>query len=110
MVEYHDDGDRITDMLDTHGIVSQEYLDEGDVDIEWVSAFSPRILRQTAELIEFCYPDAKSVDVGFIDSPNMTNNSRGMIVGKAGGDRFVAIAERTDGYVDTDPVKRDYCT
>ena len=108
MTEYNQKEDRITDILDTHGIVTQAWYEATGTEPDWVSALSPRVLRQTAELIEFCFPNQRVVDVGFIESASNHNNAKTLVVGNAEDNRHILAACRSDGYVNRTPVARDY--
>jgi len=109
MTEYTKRDFGYTDPADTHGIVEQQYMTDKSKDgIEWVTAVSPFILRNIADLIDFCYPRAAYVDVGLIELPGDHSNAKDLVFGKARDERVIMAASRTDGYVDDSPVKRDY--
>jgi len=109
MTSYRRRKGRIVDELDTHGIITDEYLGEHTHDIEWVTAMSPRILRDMADLVEFCYPDKAYVDVGFLDSDAVNCKAQALVVGRAEDTKHVQAAPRSDGYVDQEPpITRDY--
>jgi len=104
MTEYHDvGGGVISDCLHTHGIVSQEYLEPHHTGIEWQTAMSPRGLRDLADLMEFCYPGEKSLDVGLLEPHDRTaEDPPALVIGKAEDERHLMLCPRTDGYVSQD--------
>jgi len=101
MTEYFDnDNGVISDNLQTHGIVSQEYLEPHHTGVEWQTAMSPRGLRDLADLMEFCYPDASSLDVGLLEPYDQTaDDPPALVIGKAEDNQQLMLCPRTDGYV-----------
>jgi len=78
MTEYHEnaEGTAVVDALHTNGIVSEEFFEDETV-INWQTGVSPSILRDIADLAEFCYGHGrKPIDVGFVESPTMTTACR----------------------------------
>ena len=97
MTEYNQlvDHDAVADRLNTHGIVSEEFLAE-DTGIEWVSGVSPSLLRDVADLVEFCYPDTRTVDVGLVAQPNSPEAAPALVFGDPDDDRYVMLAAKQD--------------
>jgi len=109
MTEYKKRDFGYTDPADTHGIVEQQFIADKSKDgIDWVTAVSPFILRNIADLIDFCYPHAAYVDVGLTEPPSDGSDAKDLVFGKARDERLIMAASRTDGYVDESPVKKDY--
>lgn len=95
---YHDDIAAITDAAQTHGIVSAEFFEDTD-GVNWQTGVNPRILRQMADLIEFCYggDPYDALDVGL--APSQWDDERrppALVVGYADDDQYVVAAPRLD--------------
>ena len=99
MTEYHAhrDDDTVTDVAATHGIVSEELFGE-DAEIDWETGVNPQILRDVADLIEFCYPDeSDALDIGLVSSQYAPDrNPPAVVVGRADDDRYIMAAPRLD--------------
>jgi len=104
MTEYHDEGNGIiADFLQTHGIVSKEYLEPHHTGVEWQTAMSPRGLRDLADLMEFCYPGESCLDVGLLEPYDRTAaDPPALVIGKAEDDQYLMLCPRTDGHVSKD--------
>jgi len=99
MTEYHTgrQRDSVTDIAATNGIVNDEFL-EG-VEPEWVTGINPKILRDVADLVEFCYGHDRhgSLDVGLVDSQrDAENRPPAILIGDADDDRYIMAAPRLD--------------
>ena len=92
MVAYSEstDDDTITDFLNTHGVVPADFPER---EIDWETGMSPSVLRDAADLVEFCYPDMRTVAVGLVES---SDNDAGpaLVIGEPGDDRYVMIAAK----------------
>jgi len=97
MVEYYESvaHDAVTDRLNTHGVVSEEFFSE-DEPVEWKTGVSPSLLRDVADLVEFCYPDMRTVDVGLVKPPQDPDAAPALVFGDADDDRYVMLAAKQD--------------
>lgn len=93
MVEYYEsvDYDAVTDALNTHGIVTDEFLAAG---VDWETGVSPSLLRDVANLVEFCYPDTRTVDVGLAEQPDNPDAAPAIVIGRPEDDRYVMLAAK----------------
>jgi len=101
MTEYHEfrDGSAVTDSLHTNGIVSEDFFDDGHT-INWQTGVSPSILRDIADLAEFCYgAERDPIDVGLVESPHDDERVPVLVLGRAEDDRYVMAAPRQDCHV-----------
>ena len=67
--------------------------------IDWKGAFTPRLLRDWADLIEFCYGNDESVDFGLLyptdEDDNVDKDHRPVLmVGHRSDDKLCSVAPR----------------
>jgi len=95
MTEYFEsaEDDAVTDRLNTHGIVPADYP---RTETNWKTGVSPTLLREVAELVEFCYPDTRTVDVGLVEHPGDPDAAPGIVIGDPDDDRYVMLAAKQD--------------
>ena len=101
------DGRYVSDIANTNGIVSQEFLADGKDSIEWVTGVNPKVLREWADLIEFCYGHLEhgSVDIGLVEPYEDTDKAPALIAGHAEDDRWIMASPRVD--CEVGPRERD---
>ena len=96
MTRYHEFEQSVTDIASTHGIVDRDYVEV--TEYEWVTAMSPTILRQLAELIEFCHGNDDVVEIGLVEPFGENDDAPpALLVGNPDNDRFLMASPRTDG-------------
>ncbi|MFB9324291.1 hypothetical protein [Cryptosporangium minutisporangium] len=95
MTEYIEivDG-QVTDIANTHGIIEKERL--GGTEPEWQTAVNPQLLRELADLIEFCYGSDDCIEVGVIPPWKSGETLPALAVGHMEDDRWLMLTPRTD--------------
>jgi len=96
MTEYFEsvDGDTVTNPLNTHGIIPDDYTNG---EIEWQTGVSPSLLLDVAKLVEFCYRDTRTVDVGLVGKPEEPDAAPAIVIGDAHeDDRYIMLAAKQD--------------